>query len=146
MTTLTEHDETDAVRKVVNGEGVGPDADELVDRAIDSMGDLVLDFPARVGARPLARFTPYENHRGVRVHHWTVLSIYPERMPGRALLFEPHVIRPNEDDDYPLRHFSTPWIRHMTRRSRVVELTPAEETPFSGDAWRYMNAAEQEVR
>ncbi|ELZ05763.1 hypothetical protein [Natrialba aegyptia] len=130
---------SESVRKIVNGEVVGPSSDDLVDRAVDSTGELVLDFPARVGARPFARFTPYENHRGVRVHHWTVLSMYLEPMPGRTLLSEPHIVRPHEHEDYPLRHFSTPWIRQMVRRSRVVELVPVEDTPFSTGAWQFMD-------
>lgn len=112
-------------------------ADDLVERAVDSDGDLVLVFGGRIGATPYARFTPYTNADGVRVHHWTVLSVVPKAMPGRAMLFRPELIEPDESEDYPLRYFTTEWIRWEARRSPGMRLEPARETPFAGDAWRY---------
>ena len=113
---------------------------DVVDAAIESEGDLVLDFFGRIGARPFVRFTPYENNRGVRCHHWTILSIVARAMPERTLLFRPVLIE--ADDSYPLRHFSTPWIRQMVRRDSCVQLVPAEHSPFAGDAWVYHRGGE----
>jgi hypothetical protein len=116
---------------------------EIVDRAIESNGDLVLDHYSRIGARPFTRFTPYRNNRGVRIHHWTTISISLKVMPERTLIPQPTVVDPHDYDDYPLRYFSTPWIRRQVGHSRGVKLVPAEETPFAGNAWDYRREDEK---
>jgi hypothetical protein len=127
----------DAVAVVKDIGGVGTAADDLVDQAIESNGDLVLDFAGSVGARPFAQFTPYQNNSGVRCHHWTILSVWFEPMPERAMLAVPHRLRPGRNDDYPLRHFSTPWIRGIARDAQVLKLKPADATPFGAGAYRF---------
>lgn len=120
------------------GDHLNPSAvDALIERVIEANGELVIDFPSRIGARPFARFTPYTNNRDVRVHHWTIISIIPKIMPERTILFHPTVIDPYESSDYPLRHFSTEWIRYEAYHARQLDTRPAEDTPFAGDAWRW---------
>jgi hypothetical protein len=116
---------------------LGTDADELVDRARDSMGELVLSFPRRIGGHPFARFTPYRNHRGVIVHDWTFISLSFEAKPGKTLRVEPHIVRAAGNDGYAVHRFSTPWVKHEARKSIAVRLMDAEETPFAGDTFRY---------
>lgn len=109
---------------------------DLVDRAQKSGGDRVLLLD-RIGASPYMRFTPYENHRGVTVNMWSCVSVTAKPMPDRTLLFHPRILDPSRLDDYPLRMFTTPWIRQAVRHSRIVKLFDAGDTPFAGDMCRW---------
>ena len=108
-------------------------ADAAVDRVRECNGDEVLVLSDRIGAKPYLRFTPYRNHRGVRVHMWSCISITGKVMPDRTLLFHPRIVDPARLDDYPLRMFTTEWVRQEARRSRLVEVEPLDETPFGGE-------------
>jgi len=115
------------------------EARDVIERVRDSDGDLVIDFPSRIGARPYAKFAPYTNHDDVVVDDWAVISMYFEAMPGKTLRSEPHIVRPSESEDYPLRHFSTPFITQMAWRSRQIKLVDVSETPFAGQLFEYDN-------
>lgn len=97
----------------------------------------------RVGANPMLRHTPYENHRGVVIDRWSCISYYFERMPERTLLSEPHIVRPWELDDWEINQITTPWVVGQlmkTWRGRV-DILSVEESPFQGILeWRERDA------
>lgn len=115
---------------------LGTAADDAVDRAVASGGDLVLAFTGRIGALPYFQFTPYVNNDGVRCHHWTCLSVTARAMPGRALLFRPTLVE--ADEQYPVRHFSTEWVRAEARKSWSIAVFDADDTPFACGSYRYV--------
>ncbi len=127
----------DALDRIGSDTGaVGTAADAFVGRALAD-DEVILAFTGRIGATPYFRFTPYHNNDGVRVHHWTCLSVTARAMPGRALLFRPVLIEASDSDDYPLRHFSTEWVRGEARKARSLTLFDAADTPFANGAYRY---------
>lgn len=129
-------DEREPLAVSISSDDDTPSADELVDRARDSGGDEVLSL-RRVGATPYLRLTPYTNNRGVTVNMWSCISVTGKPMPENTLLFHSRIIDPTEHDGYPLRMFTTPWVRRQARHTRAVRLYAAEDTPFAGDMLRW---------
>ena len=107
-------------------------ADRVVEDVRDSNGDLVLQLD-RIGATPYLRFTPYTNHRGVRVHMWSCVAITAKPMPERTLLFHPRIINPARLENYNVRMFTTEWVKKEARQSRYISTVPVEDTPFGGE-------------